>query len=170
MWALRLETCDVSISTPLVDAGGVDVVSSIVVVCVRSVVLGVFETLESVIIPVDTGVAKDSTIILCPIDAVCVMDIEYVIPTPTPPVGANPVVVVTTSTLHSSCIAFPISNSLTLLVASISVSLHTVLTSAFTSTSRAKHFVEHTRYEFVKSYGVLQESAFGKRQHTRLIG
>jgi hypothetical protein len=97
------------------------------------VLLGLGGMLVSVTKPLEIGGIDDNIMVLCPIDAVLVIDIDTVVrpPPPTPPPAPSPVVVVTTATLHSSCMALPSLNNPTMLVSSTSASAHAVLTSAF---------------------------------------
>lgn len=82
--------------------------------------------LESVTSPVVTGFVDDKIIVLDPIavgDAgIGTMVMLGLLP--------SPVVVVTTATLHSSCIALPILNSPMILVSSTSAVAHALATSA----------------------------------------
>jgi hypothetical protein len=144
---------DVSATITVVDAedfDAFDVVDCEVVavdfVDTRSVLLGLVGALESVSIPVVAVGNDERTIVLCPIDAVLLMDI-VIGPAP----GISPVVVVTTATLHSNCIALPIWNRPIMLVSSTSAVAQAVVTSAFICTKPDKHIFEHVCCEFVKS-------------------
>lgn len=61
-------------------------------------------------------------------------------------VAGNPVVVVTTATLHSNWIALPSLNSPTMLVSNTSAAWQLLATSALTCTSPARQAFEHTAF------------------------
>jgi hypothetical protein len=129
----------------VIDVMGIEVVA-VDLVDTRSVLLGLPSALESVSIPVVTVGNDERTIVLCPIDGVLLIDI---VTGPAP--GVSPVVVVTTTTLHSNCIAFPIWNRPIMLVSSTSAVAQAIVTSALICTKPPKHILEHVCAEFVKS-------------------
>jgi hypothetical protein len=115
------------------------------------VLVGNDATLESVSIPLVAVGNDESIIVLDPIKAVLLIEIV----TGTLALGfASPVVVVTTATLHSNCIAWPILKRPIMLVSSTSASAHAVPTSAFICTKPAKQLFEQVCAEFVKSFTV----------------
>lgn len=134
--------------------GGVLMIDDIEDVCwvVESVVLffveaedvaEVVDVLESVTEAVVTGFVDERIIVLVPIDFDVDIDIKGMVLTP------RPVVVVTTATLHSTCIALPSLNNPMMLVSSTSADWQLLATKALTCTSPARHAFEHT--EFWKS-------------------
>lgn len=85
-----------------------------VVLCFIEADVADFVVLESVISPVVTGFVEDRTMVLVPIDLDVGIDIRGMLLAP------RPVVVVTTATLHSTCIALPSLNNPMMLVSSTS--------------------------------------------------
>jgi hypothetical protein len=95
-----------------------------VVLCFIDADVADAEVLESVINPVVTGFVEERTIVLVPIDLEVGIGIRGMLLVP------RPVVVVTTATLHSSCIALPSLNNPMMLVSSTSADWQLLATSA----------------------------------------
>ena len=91
----------------------------------------------------ETGTIEDNTIVLSPSDGVGDLELVFA--------GMRPVVVVTTATLHSNCIASPNLNNPIRLVSSTSAFAQAFTTSAFICTRPLRHEVEQTCPLFVKS-------------------